>query len=77
MKVEISIKVEGGLVERFTKDVDGTLEQMEEMVHALSREVAQSTLQASVDAVAPPRPLFRPRGESFAIRDIARERSSG
>jgi hypothetical protein len=77
MKVEISVKVDGGLVEHFTKDVDGTLEQMEEIVHELSREVARSTLQASVDAVDQPRPLFRPTGGSFAIRDIASERSSG
>ena len=77
MKVEINVKVDGGLVRRFTKEVDGTLEEMEEMVHALSREVAQSTLQASVDAVQQPRPLFRPRAGGFAIRDIASERSSG
>jgi hypothetical protein len=77
MKVEISVTVEGGLVKHFTEVVDGTLEQMEEKVHALSRAVAQTTLQASVDAVDQPRPLFRRRAGSFAIKDIAPERSSG
>jgi len=77
MKVEISVTVEGGLVKRFTENVDGTLERMEEKVHALSRAVAQSALQASIDAVDHPRPLFRRTAGSFAIKDIAPERSSG
>ena len=59
MQVEISVKVDGRLVKTHEQQVDGTLEQMEEAVHALSKQVAGDTLQASVNAVAGPRPLFR------------------
>ena len=61
MKVEITVKVDGRLVKRHVEQVDGTLEQMEEKIHALSKSVAGETLQASVDAMAGPRPLFRQR----------------
>jgi hypothetical protein len=59
MQVEITVKVDGKLVKRHVEQVGGTLEQMEETIHALSKTVAGETLQASVDAVAAPRPLFR------------------
>lgn len=61
MKVEITVKVDGRLVKRHVEQVAGTLEQMEEKIHALSKTVAGETLQASVDAVVPPRPLFQQR----------------
>ena len=59
MKVEITVKVDGREVTKQVEDVDGTLEEMEEVITALSRGVARDTLQASVDAVEPPRPPFR------------------
>ena len=63
-EVEITVKVNGEVVERVVEQVDGTLEQMEEKIDALTRQLAAKTLQASVDAVTPPRPLFRRRAES-------------
>jgi len=62
MKIEITVKVNGRLVKQHVEQVDGTLEQMEEKIHALSKSVAGETLQASVDAMAAPRPLFRQPG---------------
>jgi hypothetical protein len=59
MRVEITVKVDGRLVKQHVEQVTGTLEQMEEKIHAMSKEVAGETLQASVDAVSAPRPLFR------------------
>lgn len=59
MQVEITVKVNGKIVKQHVEQVDGTLEQMEEKIHALSKTVAGETLQASVDAVDAPRPLFR------------------
>jgi hypothetical protein len=59
MDVEITVKVGGQLVKRHVQTVDGTLEQMEEAIHVLTRRVAADALQASVDQVAGPRPLFR------------------
>lgn len=64
MQVEITVKVDGQLVKQHVEQVEGTLEQMEEKIHTLSKTVAGETLQASVDAVDPPRPLFRPRAAS-------------
>lgn len=61
MQVEITVKVDGRVVRTHTQQVQGTLEQMEETIHALSKRVAGETLQASVEAVAGPRPLFRKR----------------
>jgi len=45
--------------------VEGTLEQMEETIDALSRKVAGQTLQASVDAVPQSRPSFSAASGSF------------
>jgi hypothetical protein len=69
MQVEITVKVNGHVVGEHVKQVDGTLEQMEEAIDAMSREVACAALQAGVDAVAPPRPLFQNRAENCDIRD--------
>lgn len=77
MNVEITVKVDGQLVTKHVESVEGTLEQMEETIDALSRKVAGSALQASVDSVAQPRPLFRQPAAGFAIRDTKPERSSG
>ena len=70
MKVEITVKVDGQLVKKHMEQVEGTLEQMEEKIDSLSREVACETLQASVNAVVQPRPLFRPRVGRCGTRDI-------
>jgi hypothetical protein len=77
MKVEITIKVNGQVVKQHVETVDGTLEQMEETVHALSRQVAGDTLQATVDAVEVPRPLFRQRAGTCGTKGTRRGRSSG
>ena len=60
-RVEITVKVNGQVVKEQVEQVDGTLEQMEEKIDAMSRQLAAAALQASVDAVTPPRPLFRRR----------------
>lgn len=73
-QVEITIKVNGQVVSQQVEEVDGTLEQMEEKIDAMSRELAAAALQASVDAVAPPRPLFRRKAGSCDTRDSRRER---
>jgi len=77
MQVEITIKVDGQVVKQHVAQVDGTLEQMEETVDALSRTVAADTLQASVDAVSDPRPLFRRPGRDLGTADTNHARSSG
>jgi len=59
MQVEITVKVNGRVIGEHIEQVSGTLEQMEEAIDTMSRQVACSALQASVDAVVPPRPLFR------------------
>jgi len=69
MQVEISVKVDGRVAKTHVQQVDGTLEQMEETIHALSKQVAGDTLQASVNAVAGPRPLFQKTAESGGIAD--------
>ncbi len=59
MRVEVTVKVDGQLVKTHAAEVSGTLEQTEETIHALGKHVANHSLQASVEAVANPRPLFR------------------
>jgi len=59
MQVEIAVKVDGRVVKTQTAEVSGTLEQMEEAIHALGKRAAGAALQATVEAVAAPRPLFR------------------
>lgn len=71
MKVEISVKVDGQVVNVLVQEVNGTLEQMEETIHALGKRVSNSALQASVNTVVGPRPLFRTmaaRGDTKATR---------
>ena len=74
MQVEITVKVNGQVVREHVEQVSGTLEDMEEKIDALSRQVAGAALQASVDAVAPPRPLFRKQEENSATKDTKRGR---
>jgi len=69
-RVKITVEVDGEVVEQ----VEGTLEQMEEKIDALTRQLAAKTLQASVDRVAVPRPLFRRRGVTSATKGSKRER---
>ena len=76
MQVEITVKVDGHLVKRHTEQVEGTLEQMEETIHALSRTVAGETLQASIESVPQPRPLFRPTAKGSGTRATERAPSS-
>lgn len=76
MQVEITVKVEGRLVKQHVEQVVGTLEQMEEKITELGRTVACETLQASVDAVAQPRPLFRQAKGSCGTKDTRCGRSS-
>ncbi len=77
MQVEIEVKVNGRIVKRLVETVDGTLENMEETVHALSRQVACHALQASVDAVEVPRPLVRRTADGCVTRATKREPSLG
>jgi hypothetical protein len=74
MQVEITVKVNGQVVRDHVEQVSGTLESMEETIDALSRQVACSALQASVEAVTPPRPLFRKTAENCVTRDTRRGR---
>ena len=67
-QVEITVKINGEVVKQRIEQLDGTLEDMEEKIDAMTREVACAALQGSVDAVAPPRPLFRRRAESSGTR---------
>lgn len=70
MHVEISIKVDGQTVKTHQAELSGTLEEMEELTHALGKKVACDALQATVDVCRPPRPLFRPRAETCVTRAI-------
>ena len=74
MQVEITVKVDGKLVSEHVEEVDGTLEQMEEKIHALGKALAGETLQASVEAVAGPRPLFRRPAASCVTKAAKNER---
>jgi hypothetical protein len=74
MQVEITVKVNGQVVREHVEQVSGTLEDMEEKIDAMSRQVAGAALQASVDAVTSPRPLFRKREENSATKDTKRGR---
>lgn len=74
MQLEITIKINGQVVREHVEQVSGTLEDMEEKIDAMSRRVAGSALQSSVDAVTPPRPLFRKREANSATKDTKRGR---
>ena len=69
MHVEIAVKVNGQLVTQRVEQVGGTLEQMEEKIDVLSREVACAALQGSVDQVVGPRPLFRRKAARYDTKD--------
>ena len=71
MEVEIQVKVNGQVVRTHVQQVQGTLEQMEEAIHSLSKQVACNTLQASVDAVQEARPLFRKRAGGCGTKGIS------
>ena len=73
-QVKITVEVDGEVVEQVVEQVDGTLEQMEDKIDAMTRQLAAKTLQASVDHVAVPRPFFRRRGESSDTKGSKRER---
>jgi len=70
MQVEISIKVNGQTVKTHLAEVGGTLEEMEEVTHALGKKVACDALQASVDVCDSSRPLFRKKAETCVTRAI-------
>jgi len=72
-QVKITVEVDGEVVEQVVEQVDGTLEQREEKIDALARQLAARTLQASVDRAAVPRPLFRRRAGSSGTKDSKRE----
>jgi hypothetical protein len=74
MQVEITVKINGQVVGEHVEDVSGTLEDMEEKIDAMSRQVAGAALQASVDAVTLPRPLFRKAEANSATKDTQRGR---
>jgi len=73
MQVEITVKVDGRLVKTHVQEVTGTLEQMEETIHALGKRVSNEALQASVDTVMGPRPLFRKTEASCGTGATSRE----
>ncbi len=73
-QVKITVEVDGEVVEQVVEQVDGTLDQREEKIDAMTRQLAAKTLQASVDRVAVRRPLFRRGGESCDTRGSKRER---
>jgi len=74
MQIEITVKVNGQVVREHVEQVSGTLEDMEEKIDAMSRQMASAALQASVDAVTAPRPLFRKKEESSVTKDTKRGR---
>ena len=70
-EVEITVKVNGQVVKQQVEQVDGTLEEMEEKIDAMSRGLAAAALQSSVDAVTPNRPAFMVLSDKV-LRDMAR-----
>jgi hypothetical protein len=73
-KVKITVEVDGEVVDEVVEQVYGTLEQREEKIDALTRQLAAKTLQASVDRVAVPRPLFRRKAADSGTKGSKRER---
>ena len=73
-QVKITVEVDGEVVEQVVEQVEGTLEQREEKIDALTRQLAATALQASVDRVAVRRPLFLRKGENCDTKDSKRER---
>ena len=77
MQVEIAVKVGGRLVKTQVAEVSGTLEQMEETIHALGKRAAAEALQATVQTVEVPRPLFRRTAGPCVTKATKAARSSG
>lgn len=73
-QVKITVEVDGEVVEQVVEQVEGTLEEREEKIDALARQLAAKTLQASVDRVSVPRPLFLRREENTGTKGSKRER---
>ena len=73
-RVKITVEVDGEVVDQVVEQVDGTLEEREEKIDALTRQLAAKTLQASVDRVAVPRPLFRRKAGNSGTKGSKRER---
>ena len=73
-QVKITVEVDGEVVEQVIEHVDGTLEQREERIDAMTRRLAAKTLQASVDRAGVPRPLFRHGAANCGTRDSKPER---
>ncbi len=73
-KVKITVEVDGEVVEQVVEQVDGTLEQREEKIDAMTRQLASRMLQASVDRVDVPRPLFRRKAANCDTKDSKRAR---
>ena len=73
-QVKITVEVDGEVVEQVVELVGGTLEEREEKIDAMTRQLAAKTLQASVDLAAAPRPLFRRGAENSGTKDSKRER---
>ncbi len=69
MDVKVTVEVDGKVVLQDVKQVSGTLEHLEEAIDAMTRQAAGAALQGSVDAVAPPRPLFRKTAVNCDTRD--------
>ena len=76
MQSEISVKVGGRVVKEHVVEVTGTLEEMEETIHALGKRAAAEALQATVEAVELPRPLFRKTKANCVTKAIKVVRSS-
>jgi hypothetical protein len=77
MRVEIIVKVDGQVAQTHVQDVSGTLEQMEETLHSLGKRASNSALQASVNRVSGPRPLFRKRAATGGTKATKAAPSSG
>lgn len=73
-QVKVTVEVNGQVVQQQVEQMDGTLEQMEEKIDAMTRKLAAAALQASVDSVTPPRPLFRHRAGNSDTKDTKPER---
>ena len=67
-RVKITVEVDGEVVDQVVEQVDGTLEQMEEKIDALTRQLAAKTLQASVIAWRYRAPFFAAGGRAATQR---------
>ena len=74
MQVEVQVKVNGQVVRTHQVEVSGTLEQMEETIHALGKKVAGETLQATVETLDVPRPLFQKKAGPGGTRGMPASR---